>query len=50
VINKTSLKEEGYRTLKNEALILRSMDHPNIVKFYEVKIHSYVLLLNLNDF
>jgi len=50
VINKSSLKEDGYRTLKNEALILRSMDHPNIVKFYEVKTHSYILLFNLMIF
>ncbi|CDW74434.1 protein kinase domain containing protein [Stylonychia lemnae] len=36
VINKNTLKDDGYRVLKNEALILRTMDHPNIVKFYEI--------------
>eukprot|EP00347_Sterkiella_histriomuscorum_P013405 403364831 len=34
VINKKELSSDGYQVLKNEALILQSMDHPNIVKFY----------------
>lgn len=30
------MSEEGYQILKNEAIILREMNHPNIVKFYDV--------------
>jgi hypothetical protein len=37
VINKRELNDGGYQVLKNEALILKEMNHPNIVKFYDVR-------------
>jgi len=36
VIKKKDLSENGYYVLKNEAMILKEMEHPNIVRFLEV--------------
>jgi len=41
------LGEEGYQVLKNEAIILKEMNHPNIVKFYDVSFIVYYN--NIND-
>jgi serine/threonine protein kinase len=31
------MSDESYKVLKNEAFILKEMNHPNIVKFYNVR-------------
>ena len=46
MINKKELNEGGYQVLKNEALILREMDHPNIVKFNDVIFSHFKLSKN----
>jgi serine/threonine protein kinase len=43
MINKKDMGEEEYKIMKNEALILHEMNHPNIVKFYDV-----ILILSYN--
>ena len=35
VINKSQLSEEDLESLKNEVGLMQTVDHPNIVKYYE---------------
>jgi len=35
VINKSKLSLEDLESLKNEVLIMQTVDHPNIVKYFE---------------
>ena len=43
------MSDESYKVLKNEALILKEMNHPNIVKFYNVnfKLGSIIVFLQI---
>lgn len=43
MINKKELDDAGYQVLKNEALILKEMDHPNIVKFNDVTLFRSII-------
>lgn len=36
IIKKKALAEDERKKLKNEAEILRKLDHPNIIKLYEI--------------
>ena len=38
IINKKETSGDEYNALKNEALILQQLNHPNIVKFKDVSI------------
>ena len=35
VIDKSKLSEEDLESLKNEVFIMQTVDHPNIVKYFE---------------
>ena len=37
IISKKKIKERSWQALKNEASILESLDHPNIVKFKHIR-------------
>ena len=44
------MSDESYKVLKNEALILKEMNHPNIVKFYNVKFKLGSIIVFLQIF
>ena len=47
IIKKKALAEDERKKLKNEAEILRQMDHPNIIKLYEIfedKKYYYIIM------
>jgi calcium-dependent protein kinase len=47
IIKKKALAEDERKKLKNEAEILRKVDHPNIIKLYEIfedKKYYYIIM------
>ena len=46
MINKENLRSENLSVIEKEIQILKKLDHPNIIKFYEHKItHNHYYLI-----